>query len=49
MSESKKVAFRTYLESAGAIDSLTRVLVALYEARLALGPRAQSRSPRTGA
>jgi predicted nuclease with TOPRIM domain len=31
MAETKKEAFRKYLESAGAIDSLTRVLVALYE------------------
>jgi hypothetical protein len=31
MTETKKEAFRKYLESAGAIDSLTRVLVALYE------------------
>ena len=31
MAETKKEAFRKYLESAGAIDTLTRVLVALYE------------------
>jgi predicted nuclease with TOPRIM domain len=31
MTESKKEAFRKYLESAGAIDTLTRVLVSLYE------------------
>ena len=31
MTETKKEAFRKYLESAGAIDNLTRVLVALYE------------------
>lgn len=31
MAESKKEAFRKYLESAGAIDTLTRVLVSLYE------------------
>lgn len=31
MSETKKEAFRKYLESAGAIDNLTRVLVSLYE------------------
>ncbi|XP_021773203.1 C-Myc-binding protein homolog [Chenopodium quinoa] len=29
--EAKKEAFRKYLESSGAIDSLTKVLVALYE------------------
>lgn len=31
MAETKKEAFRKYLESAGAIDTLTRVLVSLYE------------------
>lgn len=31
MTEVKKEAFRKYLESAGAIDSITKVLVALYE------------------
>jgi hypothetical protein len=31
MTETKKEAFRKYLENAGAIDSLTRILVALYE------------------
>mmetsp|Transcript_11185 Transcript_11185/g.38881 ORF Transcript_11185/g.38881 Transcript_11185/m.38881 type:complete len:100 (+) Transcript_11185:99-398(+) len=29
--ESKKESFRKYLENAGVIDSLTKVLVALYE------------------
>lgn len=29
--DSKKEAFRKYLESAGVIDSMTKVLVALYE------------------
>ena len=29
--EQKKEAFRKYLESAGVIDSLTKVLVSLYE------------------
>eukprot|EP00232_Nephroselmis_pyriformis_P003700 CAMPEP_0182912754 /NCGR_PEP_ID=MMETSP0034_2-20130328/37684_1 /TAXON_ID=156128 /ORGANISM="Nephroselmis pyriformis, Strain CCMP717" /LENGTH=101 /DNA_ID=CAMNT_0025049445 /DNA_START=27 /DNA_END=332 /DNA_ORIENTATION=+ len=29
--DSKKETFRKYLESAGVIDSLTKVLVALYE------------------
>lgn len=31
MTEVKKEAFRKYLESSGTIDSITRVLVALYE------------------
>lgn len=31
MADLKKEAFRKYLESAGAIDDLTRALVALYE------------------
>mmetsp|Transcript_35231 Transcript_35231/g.99727 ORF Transcript_35231/g.99727 Transcript_35231/m.99727 type:complete len:85 (+) Transcript_35231:106-360(+) len=31
MAETKKESFRKYLESAGVIDSLTKVLVALYE------------------
>lgn len=31
MTEVKKEAFRKYLESAGAIESITKVLVALYE------------------
>lgn len=31
MTETKKEAFRRYLESAGAIDTLTKVLVNLYE------------------
>ena len=31
MTETKKEAFRRYLESAGAIDTLTRALVSLYE------------------
>jgi predicted RNase H-like nuclease (RuvC/YqgF family) len=31
MTETKKEAFRKYLESAGAIDTLTKVLVSLYE------------------
>jgi predicted nuclease with TOPRIM domain len=31
MTETKKEAFRKYLETAGAIDALTRVLVSLYE------------------
>ncbi|XP_024527575.1 c-Myc-binding protein-like isoform X1 [Selaginella moellendorffii] len=30
-SESKKEAFRKYLEASGVLDSLTKVLVALYE------------------
>lgn len=29
--EAKKEAFRKYLESSGAVDALTKVLVALYE------------------
>jgi len=29
--ESKKEAFRKYLESSGVLDALTKVLVALYE------------------
>ncbi|XP_017223991.1 uncharacterized protein LOC108200378 [Daucus carota subsp. sativus] len=29
--EAKKEAFRKYLESSGVVDSLTKVLVALYE------------------
>ncbi|KAH9297937.1 hypothetical protein KI387_029619, partial [Taxus chinensis] len=29
--ESKKEAFRKYLESSGVLDTLTKVLVALYE------------------
>ncbi|KAK9735255.1 hypothetical protein RND81_04G194100 [Saponaria officinalis] len=29
--EAKKEAFRRYLESSGAVDALTKVLVALYE------------------
>ncbi|RAL51206.1 unnamed protein product [Cuscuta campestris] len=29
--EAKKEAFRKYLETSGALDSLTKVLVALYE------------------
>jgi hypothetical protein len=31
MTEVKKEAFRKYLESAGAVDALAKVLVALYE------------------
>lgn len=31
MTEVKKEAYRKYLESAGAIDAITKVLVALYE------------------
>ena len=31
MTDSKKEAFRQYLEKAGVIDSLTKVLVSLYE------------------
>merc|ERR1712023_75375 len=31
MAETKKESFRKYLESAGVIDALTKVLVALYE------------------
>jgi len=29
--EAKKEAFRKYLESSGVLDTLTKVLVALYE------------------
>lgn len=31
MADSKKEAYRKYLESAGVVDALTKVLVALYE------------------
>mmetsp|Transcript_16077 Transcript_16077/g.38131 ORF Transcript_16077/g.38131 Transcript_16077/m.38131 type:complete len:85 (+) Transcript_16077:165-419(+) len=31
MAETKKESFRKYLESAGVIDALTKVLVSLYE------------------
>mmetsp|Transcript_6901 Transcript_6901/g.12516 ORF Transcript_6901/g.12516 Transcript_6901/m.12516 type:complete len:85 (-) Transcript_6901:277-531(-) len=31
MSETKKESFRKYLEASGVIDSLTKVLVGLYE------------------